>query len=120
MRYIVSVLTLAIGGSLAVAGDVPVNWKVSGLGLVSDNKLPAGAKVKIRVSYLDAQRTLRVNGQQFRIEKQGDNFRATVGNDGKVTLDIPGLKAIGPQVTGDLYFQKEGTTGTGIYVTVED
>jgi hypothetical protein len=120
MLSIVSVLALLLLGNLCDAGEVPVNWKSNGLDLVSENKLPRGARIKIRVAYLDEARTMKVNGQEFKIEKRDDNFRATVGDDGKVTISVLGLKAIGKQIDGSLYFQKSGTTGTGLIVTVED
>jgi hypothetical protein len=123
MRCILWVLALIlVGGSCCLAGDVIVSWKANkAAGVVeSENKLPNGATIKIRVSYLDETRTMKVNGREFKLQKKNDKFTATVGTDGKITISVPGLTPIGQQIDGSLYFQKSGTTGTGLIVTVED
>lgn len=120
MRCVLSLVLVGLLTPPTIGGEIKVNWIASGGSLVSSNKLPQGAKVKIRVKYLDTARVMVVNGQRFGIKNRDDNFRSTVGNDGKISISISPLKPVGRQLSGELYFQKKGTTGTGLIVVVED
>src|SRR4051794_14378026 len=88
MRKVLVVLALLAATRSVGAGEVAVNWKIAGARFVSDNRLPAGAVVKVRVVHVkDAfGRDFTVNGTKFTAKKKGDEFRARVGRDGKLEI----------------------------------
>ena len=73
----------------AAADEVLVNWQRLGSEFYARNKLPAGATVKIRVTYVPDNtmgQKFIVNGQKFTAKAKGDVFEAKVSNQGNSGL----------------------------------
>jgi hypothetical protein len=96
MRYTIATLVvLAAACAAARAGEVTVNWKISGGEFTAQNRLPPGATVKITVTYVPANviagTKFKVNGEEFTAKAKDDAFRAKVDQDGKLTIAGPAL-----------------------------
>jgi hypothetical protein len=103
----------------ARADDLPVRWAKTNNGFEAENKLPPGATIRITVTYLPNGATdIFVNKEKLAVKKVGDEIRAKVDKDGRLTIVSLGTAYTANHVKYGLVWGAEQIGGEKIEFTL--